>query len=435
KWPGSNRKEVVLHIRGATPGLTLKKPELPAARALIHPDPPIAKLDRPLLIVPGGNSRDWGLPAVIHYLCHGSENVYGGSFRVDALERLEETYQAFGGDVFSLEFTHEFGNLEDNAAEVARAVEAVKRVTGVSEIDLVAECKGAVETRKFLQDGGTGIRNFVQMVPPNHGMPVGGDLSSLIARLSVGLGLGIERLTFFPVAPDTLDTFDGMRTDISLGPLQWNPRLAALNRPEGLAKEQRAVHSTTILMGDRRPLVERKVRLGKLKLDLAVPGHQHVGDGSVPLWSAALPHAQHFAFAGMLAEHGRFPFHPKALAKMTEVLQSDGAPVHDQAYLAKPPTPTQAATLTALDVGGLAGKVNTLATGLGSGVFGPTGYVLAGLALVDCTHELAYQAGRKSPVGIASQTAQLGGVALTLAGHGQLGAALLGAGYLGGLLS
>ncbi len=438
----SNRKEKSLQVLSSG---SVKRPYLPKSRALTLPDPPVPKLGRPVLVVPGGNSRSWGLPAVLHYLCHGDHNTYGGALRVDQLDKLEETYEAHGGDVFSLQFTREFGGIETNSVEIGEAVEALKRITGAESVDVVAECKGCIETRRYLQDGGDGIRNFVQMVPPNRGMPVGGDLSSIASKLIVGLGLGVERLTFFPVCEDTLDTFEDMRTDIRLGPFHWNPRLAEMNTREGFLKEEKAVHSTTILMGKKMPLAEHTVKIAGLRIPMAVPGRQHWGDASVPQWSAALPHAYHFELDGFLSHHGRFPHHPEALEKMAETLVTDGNPRRDDDhYVGSPPEASWAAMRTGLDLTATIGRFSTGIMAASGAAFGPLGLTLAGVALLDSTVEMlehvnygtaGEQSALRTCVGLASQGLQIAGLVSCLNGVGWPGVALLGAGYLGALFT
>ncbi len=126
---------------------TPRAPEIPDTfeEVLVDPPSPMPKLERPVLLIPGGRSQTVGLPTVIHYLTEGSENVYGGYYRADKPERFEKSYAAHGGDVFNLKYTKNFGTIDRNAEEIKKAIADIRRVTGADEIDVVAECKGSIE--------------------------------------------------------------------------------------------------------------------------------------------------------------------------------------------------------------------------------------------------------------------------------------------------
>ncbi len=388
---------------GAIRATNIEKPKLPGSDLLVDPPAPTPALARPVLIVPGGNSRSWGLPAVSHYLCFGGQNQYGGSIRSDRLDHFRRVHQAYGGNVFAIEYTRRFGSVEDNSQELTSVIEAVRQATGASEIDVVAECKGALETRMHLQEVGEGVRNVVQIVPPNRGMPVMGDLATMIAQLSESLGLGIDKLSHFPVSAETIDTFKSSRTDLGWG---WNPTLERLNADEAMARERQAVHSTTILLGT-----------GRRQLSV-LPNRHLLGDDSVPPWSAQLDHAVHFGFgAGDRAGHGTLSYHPGALSKMTEALVNDGQTVKDEHYLADIPSSRSAAAGLALDLAALGGRLMALGAAWNGNQLGPLGYGLAGAAALDGVLDTCYYLNRSNYLQAGISVVQLTGLGCALAGQ------------------
>lgn len=404
---------------------TVPAPRLPGSKQLVFPDEPTPRLERPVLVVPGGNSRPWGLPAVLHYLCHGEENTYGGSIRSDKLQEFAETHSQHGGNVFALEYTRHLGGVEENSHELTAVIEAIQKATGATEIDVVAECKGALETRYHLQENGDGIRNLVQLVPPNRGMNVAGDLVSMVAEVSVGLDLGLNKIGYFEVSPDTLDTFQDMRTDLGLG---WNPTLRKMNRPEGLAKEKQALHSNTILMGTHNKT-------------LGIPTRHLLGDGMVTPWSAHQDGARHFGFTGPRSDHGRLSTHPEALEKMREALLNDGQTVADEDFISEFQGPLNIGGSLALQAASLAGQGMALHSAFTGQALGPLGLGLVAATGLNAGRDLLHYTfdSKSSPSGlkrglqVASSVGRLAGVAAALTGYPVASAAVLGASQLVGV--
>lgn len=380
----------------------IEAPRLPGSELLVDPPAPTPELARPVLVVPGGNSRSWGLPAVMHYLCFGENNQYGGSIRADRLDQFQQVYSAHGGNVFAIEYTRRFGTVEDNARELTSVIEAVRRASGADEIDIVAECKGALETRTHLQEVGEGVRNVVQIVPPNRGMPVMGELATMVAQLSESLGLGLDKVSHFPISDYTIDTFKSMRTDLGGG---WNPTLERLNTPEGLAREAAAVNSTIVLMGTGRR-------------QLYLPSRRLMGDDSVPPWSARLDYADHFSFHGKdRAQHGLLASHPEALAKMTEALVNDGRAAHDVHYVEELPSLKGAVAGLALSAASLVGQGVALKTAWSGAQLGPLGGGLVAASALHGVLDTAHYLKRSNYLQAGISVAQLAGLGCALAGQ------------------
>ncbi|MEW6281805.1 MAG: hypothetical protein AB1758_24580, partial [Candidatus Eremiobacterota bacterium] len=178
-----------LPVRRATPPPAASKPPV-----LVDPPAPIPALSRPVLLIAGGSSKEVGLPEVIHYLTAGGNNTFGGVYHVDRRQEFEDNYHKNPGNVFTLQFSKTFASFDHNAGEIARAIEDIRRLTGATEIDVVAECKGAMEARTYLstRPAEDGIRNLVMLVPPNHGLVIGGDIAWTVSKLVEKLHVPIQ---------------------------------------------------------------------------------------------------------------------------------------------------------------------------------------------------------------------------------------------------
>lgn len=422
-------------------------PRVPQVRSLVDPEGPTPKLDRPVLVIPGGTARRHGLPATLHYLTYGGNNVFGGSFRADQRTQFEQSYQTYGGDVFALEYTRAFGSLKENAKEIQAAIEDIQRLTGAQEVDVVAECKGALETRTYLQEsnGNDGIRNFVAIAPPNRGMVGAGDLAFLWSKAvntfhlpvdSLGNEVNVEGAGVVPAIPikepGVTHNLGAFNTDFSLGGWHWNPQLADLNQPENRAKQRAAVNSFTVISGQDRSFDPA----GGGGIPLPFPALR--GDTMVPKWSSFSPDAENFYYGGKRAAHGRVHSHPEGLAKIVETLVSDGHPEKDEAFVEKVPSPAKAIGRIGLWTASAGSRAYLLAGAMAGGATpGPVGLALGSIAIVqsvvdgaDQLKEGALKGKRplKNTVGALAKFAQGAGVILALRGSGWPAAALIGGG-------
>lgn len=118
------------------------------------PVAPLPPLKRPVLVVAGGISRAKGLKYVTHYLTADGNNRLGGVFNADHPETLAQEYAKTDGVVFTLEYTHQFGTIDRNAVEMCKALDAIRQLTGHQDVDVVLECKAAIEGREALRRTG-----------------------------------------------------------------------------------------------------------------------------------------------------------------------------------------------------------------------------------------------------------------------------------------
>ncbi len=414
-----------------------KEPEIPDIfdEVLVDPPSPMPRLERPVLLIPGGRSQSVGLPTIIHYLTEGSENTYGGYYRADKPERFEQSYAAHGGDVFNLKYTKNFGTIDRNADEIKQAVADIRRVTGADEIDVVAECKGSIEYRQYIQnipEGEDGVRNLVLLVPPNHGIPMVGEYTRLRMELIERLGWEQDKFDGVRLDEESREAFKSFGGDWKIGPLEGNPRIRSFNTPENTAKETRAHNSITVVAGDGFNQLNMKGLPG-------LPFPWWRGDNEVPRASAFLGHADNFFFDGELGEHVEVKHNPEAIAKIAEALVTDGNPVHDENYASDQPSMTQVRVRTGLWGVSFAGRMTTAALALNGAAIGPyagaLGVVGAAVSAIDGVHQVGEGLRGEAPmtkslVGAAGKFAQVVGTGLALAGTGWPAGALISAGLV-----
>ncbi|MGE0492862.1 MAG: esterase/lipase family protein [Vulcanimicrobiota bacterium] len=413
-----------------------RKPQIPSVFKpyLVDPPAPVPQLQRPVLIVPGGRSQRVGLPALVNFLTEGSPNQYAGHYNVEQKDKFEETYREHGGNVFTLQYTHKFGSVERNAGEIKQAIEDIRRVTGADEIDVVAECKGSVEERQYLHDveeGQDGIRNLVQLVPPNHGIPAVGDVTNLWVRLIEGLKLPVKSFHGVALDSEASEAYKSFGGDWKVGPLEGNPRIRQFNSPESVAKEKRAYHSLTVVGGDGHNQLKMMGMPG-----LPLPWLQ--GDNELPRSAAYLEHADNnFFYNGENGEHAKVQFHPKALAKIAETLVTDGNPSRDEHYVGEQPSMTDIRIRTGLYGVSLAGRLGAAGFAVAGAPMGLAGNALAMVGLGLTAVDAGWQVNRilkgeeevvKGSIGVLAKAAQVAGVGLALTGTGWPAAVLIGGG-------
>ncbi len=404
----------------------------------VNPPAPVPKLDRPVLLVAGGSARDVSLPETLHYLTHDSSNSLGGIYHVDREAELEEFYQGAEGErnVFTMAYSRPFASFGHNATELKQAISAIRRITGAEEIDVVAECKAAMEMRQYAADvpeGEDGVRNLVMYVPPNHGLTGSGQVLWALAKLVEKSPIKPKSVGGLSTDKDTTTAASSFNTDWKIGPWVANKTLRGYNSQVHRDKESRMFNSLTVVAGEGRNLLQ-----GRLGPGLPLPLLR--GDHSIPNWSAYLPHANNFFYDGERAGHGLVKSHPEALAKVAETLTTDGQPQLDHAYSAEQPGLFKVGARMTAWSGSLAGRGVATHHALTGATFGPAGTALAalgaGVALWDGASDLkaavTEETGRVKNLGkSAAKFAQAAGVGLSLASVGGAApAALIGGGLL-----
>ncbi|RMH15245.1 MAG: alpha/beta fold hydrolase, partial [Gemmatimonadetes bacterium] len=71
--------------------------------------------------------------------------------------------------VVAITFDDPVGSNRLHAREVGRAVEALREATGAPAVDIVAHSMGGLAVRRYLADGGEGVRRVAFLGTPHHG--------------------------------------------------------------------------------------------------------------------------------------------------------------------------------------------------------------------------------------------------------------------------
>ena len=176
---------------------------------------------------------------------------------------------------------------EDNADELAAAIEAVCRATGSPTVDLVTHSMGALDARVYLDRGGSRIGKMAMVAPPNHG--------SLEADLALWLRDNLN-LPLYPSSsdPDVREALLDLRADASPKPTlgDGNPFLVDLNRR--WQEQKSRLMDVAVMVGGGVPTVEPDGTFSVL------------GDGFVPWSSSTLPGLPMRSYCNSLKDtHGR----------------------------------------------------------------------------------------------------------------------------------
>jgi len=129
-----------------------------------QPAPPV--LTRPVIFVHGYNSGDYVWNELSWYLQGDGPpvNPPGGTY-----EAAQPGYLDPQGKLFNLKFSKPWQSAAKNADELERALEAVAKATGADKIDVVAHSMGCLNTRLYLDRGGSRVGKLIMLAPPNHG--------------------------------------------------------------------------------------------------------------------------------------------------------------------------------------------------------------------------------------------------------------------------
>jgi hypothetical protein len=278
----------------------------------------IPHLSNPLLLIPGGTSQKHGLLSIARYLHKGNNNRYVGDFEIGNREKFVENFKKKSGNMASLHYSREFGSFEQNAEEIKAAIDSIREAAGSDKVDIVAECKGAIETREYLRKGGDHIGNLILLVPPNHGIPIGIGLLWPFAKIQKFIHISLPSVRGYALNPETQKAILDFRPDFHFRKWHTNRYFKKLNSPENLESEKKKTQTLTVLAGS-------DIQHLKGKRFPGIPGKWLKGDGLVPSWSAKLPNAENYFIHGKEYIHAEFKFSPVVHAKIGEILT--GTPI------------------------------------------------------------------------------------------------------------
>lgn len=152
---------------------------------------PRVTLRRPVVFVPGWGG--WGLaperfePAWEHLTAEGANGgrtvfVRDGRFYTDRRGKVRCRDVGPGDRVFAVVFTNPHAPPEACAEELGRDLQAIRKATGQSRVDVEAFSLGGTITRLYLDRGGRGIRRLLMLATPNRGTRFGDLAREVLAR-------------------------------------------------------------------------------------------------------------------------------------------------------------------------------------------------------------------------------------------------------------
>lgn len=165
----------------------------------LAPKPPVL-LERPFVVVPGWTTRRDQLNPLCAKLTEGGRNggqivyVRQGKFFEDleCTSRLEELPR--GQKVFQVVFSDNRMAPHLSAGELEQNLEAVRRVTGTSKVDVTGYSMGGLATRVYLDRGGEGVGRVMLLGTPNQGTTFA-DLAGEVIRRDIRWAMSMAGLS------------------------------------------------------------------------------------------------------------------------------------------------------------------------------------------------------------------------------------------------
>ncbi|CAN0491256.1 unnamed protein product, partial [Phaeothamnion confervicola] len=161
-------------------GKQAKALELTTRTAPLGDQPPVV-MQRPLVIVPGWKSTPDKFDALTHKLLESGQNgsqvcyVKDGKFFGDGecTQTLDKPDSS--NKIFQLVFGNIHQSPDETAPQIAQSVEAIRKLTGTSQVDALGYSMGGLATRLFLsQEAAAGsktppVNRLMLLGTPNHG--------------------------------------------------------------------------------------------------------------------------------------------------------------------------------------------------------------------------------------------------------------------------
>lgn len=233
---------------------------------------PTPKIDTPFVIVPGWTTEMSAFGPLVGHLTQGGANggqcfyVRNGSFFTrDANGDLQPAASPPSQDakVFEMVLSDNRQSPDKNVLEMRANFDAIARVTGQSQFDVQGYSMGGINSRLYIDQGGSAIRRLMMLGTPNRGSHFANLAKNVIqrdVRWAAGFG-GLQK--------NDVDALEWLR------PEDENPKLADLNSRWPLQKTR----VPCITVGtDVMPTPARNLLTGMAW-----------GDGLVPDYSLDLP--------------------------------------------------------------------------------------------------------------------------------------------------
>lgn len=262
---------------------------LTVARQMIHKPLdglPVPQITVPFVLVPGWTTQPAAFEQLTGYLTRDGNNggktvfVQQGAFlEKDAQGSLQPMAQVpADARVFEMVFTDSHQSPDKNVVEMRANFDAIRKATGVPQVDVEGFSMGGLDSRLYIDQGGADIRRLMLLGTPNRGTEFANMVHTLFEK-------DVQwAMKFGGIIPGDRESIDWLRSE------DKNPRLADLN---SRWDDQRQAVPILTVGSDFLPTASTTARLG-------LAG----GDGLVEASSLALPHGNTIVLPQAM-QHGR----------------------------------------------------------------------------------------------------------------------------------
>lgn len=131
---------------------------------------PAPALQRPVLMVHGLAQKADNWAGLKNFLDGNPINVWGGVFRTcEEAEFTERLRQNPTANMFAIDISDNLAAPRAVAGEVRRAITAICRATGASQVDVVTHSMGGLVAREAVRQGEARIGKLAMLAPPSQG--------------------------------------------------------------------------------------------------------------------------------------------------------------------------------------------------------------------------------------------------------------------------
>lgn len=176
---------------------------------------PTPQIDRPFVLVPGWTTEPGSFDSLVDLLtrngANGGETYFvkqGQFYTMGADGQLQPlTTKPAQGRVFEMVWSDTHQSPNHNLPEMRQNLDAICQATGFDKVDAEGYSMGGIDTRLYLDQGGTQINRFMMLGTPNRGTRFG-DLVADVLDRDVKWAAN-----FAGISPADRESMDWLRTE------------------------------------------------------------------------------------------------------------------------------------------------------------------------------------------------------------------------------
>ncbi|MEW6279715.1 MAG: alpha/beta fold hydrolase [Candidatus Eremiobacterota bacterium] len=123
-------------------------------------------LPRPVLMVHGLAQKADNWVGFKNFFTANPGNRWGGVFRIAEENQFRPDPRA---NLFAIDLSDNLASPRGMAGEVRRAITAICRATGATQVDVITHSMGGLDAREAVRQGENRIGKLVMLAPPSHG--------------------------------------------------------------------------------------------------------------------------------------------------------------------------------------------------------------------------------------------------------------------------